>query len=112
MQMETRTVYDVLVVDMSGRLDNATSGDAGDRLVAIVQGEHRQILLNLERVDYVSSAGLRIILRGAKLLQVKRGEMRICGAKDDVREVLVTSGFNSLVKVHATEKEAFSAFQA
>jgi len=112
MQIDTRKVYDVLVVDMSGRLDNASAGDAGDRLVEIVQGDARQVLLNLERVDYVSSAGLRIILRGAKLLQNKRGEMKICSANPDVTGVLVTSGFNSLVKFYTTEKDAFAAFQA
>ena len=112
MQIETRKVYDVLVVDMSGRLDNASSGDAGDRLVEIVQGDDKQVLLNLKHVDYVSSAGLRIILRGAKLLQNKRGEMKICCAADGVKQVLLTSGFNSLIRLHDTEPEAIAAFSA
>jgi anti-anti-sigma factor len=66
MKIETRSVYDVLVVDMSGRLDSMSSGDAGDRIVEIARGEHKRVLLNLEKLDYVSSAGLRVILRGAK----------------------------------------------
>ena len=65
MKIETRRVSDVLVVDISGRLDSHSSGDAGDRIVNIVQGEHRLVLLNLERLEYVSSAGLRVIIRGA-----------------------------------------------
>lgn len=112
MQIETRKVYDVLVVDMNGRLDSHSSGDAGDRLVEIVRGDDKHVLLNLAKVDYVSSAGLRVILRGAKLLQNKLGEMKICCAADGVKEVLLTSGFNSLVKVYATEKEAHAAFSS
>lgn len=111
MQIATRKIYDVLVVDMSGRLDSHSSGDAGDRLVEIAQGEHRHVLLNVEKLDYVSSAGLRIILRGAKLLQAKLGEMKICNPQKNVREILETSGFNSLIKVYTTEQEAFSAFR-
>ena len=72
MKMDTRNVDDVLVVDMSGTLDSTSSGEAGDRIVDIAKGEHSRVLLNLEKVDYVSSAGLRVILRGAKLLQVNR----------------------------------------
>ncbi len=77
MKIETRKVYDVLVVDMSGRLDSHSSGDAGDRIVEIAQGEDKRVLLNLDKLDYVSSAGLRAILRGAKLLQGHRGEFKI-----------------------------------
>ena len=49
---------------------------------------------------------------GAKLLQGNRGELKICNANGLVRNVLETSGFNSLIKVYDTEKEAFSAFAA
>ena len=112
MNIETRRVYDVLVVDMSGRLDSMSSGDAGDRIVEIARGEHKRVLLNLEKLDYVSSAGLRVILRGAQLLQGNRGELKICNANGLVRNVLETSGFNSLIKVYDTEKDAFSAFVA
>ena len=110
MKIETRSVYDVLVVDMSGRLDSTSSGQAGDRIVNIAKGEHKRVLLNLAELEYVSSAGLRVILRGAKLLQGKRGELKICNAKGLVRDVLETSGFKSLIRVYDTEQEAFSAF--
>ena len=112
MKIETRKVYDVLVVDMSGRLDSHSSGDAGDRMVEIAQGDHKRVLLNLEKLDYVTSAGLRVILRGAKLLEGKRGELKICNAREGVRNVLETSGFHSLIKVYDTEKDAFAAFLA
>jgi anti-anti-sigma factor len=112
MNIETRKVYDVLVVDMSGRLDTHSSGDAGDRMVKIAQGDDKRVLLNLEKLDYVSSAGLRVILRGAKLLQNSLGELKICNAKGNVKSVLETSGFDSLIKIYDTEKEAFAAFLA
>ena len=110
MKIETRTVYDVLVIDLSGRLDSNSSGDAGDRIMSIVQGQHKRVLLDLEKVDFVSSAGLRVFIRGAKFLQVNRGELKICNARNEVRNVLETSGFNSLIKTYDTEKDAISAF--
>lgn len=112
MQIDVRNVYDVLVVDMSGRLDSQTSGEAGDRMTEIVQGEHKHIVLNVQGLEYLSSAGLRIILRASKLLQSRKGEFRICNATGMVRQVLETSGFSSLLKTYETEKDAVSSFAA
>jgi len=110
MKIETRKIHDVMVVDMSGSLDSTSSGEAGDRIVTIAKGEHKRVLLNLAGLEYLSSAGLRVILRGAKLLKGKRGELKICNAKGPVMDVLDTSGFKSLIKIYDTEQEAFSAF--
>ena len=110
MQIAVRNVYDVLVVDMAGKLDSQTSGVAGDRMTEIVQGDAKKIVLNLQGLDYVSSAGLRIILRASKLLQGRNGEFRICGATGMVREVLESSGFASLLKTYDTEKDAVASF--
>jgi anti-anti-sigma factor len=110
MKIDTRKAGDVVVVEMSGRLDSRSSGEAGDRIVHIVQGDDRQILLNLQNVDYVSSAGLRIILLGSKLLQGNQGELKICCVEEAVKRVLETSGFDSLIRMYNTEAEAHSAF--
>ena len=110
MQITTRKVYDVQVVDLAGNLDSRGAGDIGDQLVEIAQASAKQVLLNLAKVEFVSSAGLRIILRAAKLLQNRDGELKICSAVEGVREVMETSGFDSLLKLYNTEKEAFAAF--
>ena len=110
--IQTRRLHDVLVVDLSGKLNSSAAGDAGDRIVSIVQGGERSILLNLEKLEYVSSAGLRVIIRGAKLFQANRGELKICNARDSVKDALEISGFYSLLKIYDSEKEALSAFLA
>lgn len=110
MKIGTRTVDKVLVIDMSGRLDSRSAGDAGDRIVHIAQGKDRRILLNLQNVEYVSSAGLRVILLGSKLLQENQGELKICCAGEAVARVLEISGFHSLIRMYGSEGEAVSAF--
>src|SRR5262249_18715459 len=110
MKIETRKIHDVMVVDMSGSLDSTSSGEAGDRIVNIAKGGHKRVLPNLPELEKGGKAGLAAILRRAKLLQGKRGELKICNAKGPVRDVLETSGFKSLIKVYDTEQEAFSAF--
>jgi len=73
----------------------------------IVQGEHKRVVFNLEKVDFVSSAGLRVIIRGAKMLQVHRGELKICNARSGVRSALEMSGFNSLIKFLTLKRKPF-----
>ena len=69
--------------------------------------EHRT-----EKLAYLSSAGLRVILRAAKQLQENRGELTICNAKGGVRDALETFGLHSLMKIYNTEKEALLHFSS
>ena len=110
MEISSREVSDILVVDMAGRLDTSTSGDAYDEMVGIAQSGAKQVVLNLDKLEYVSSAGLRVILTAAKLLQASTGEMKICHANGVVKEVLETSGFDSLIKILDDENDAVAAF--
>jgi anti-anti-sigma factor len=110
MQIENHTVGDVTVVEMTGRLDTQTSGDAYDEMVRIAKSGTAKLVLNLGGLEYVSSAGLRVILTAAKLLQSAKGNMRICHANGVVKEVLETSGFNHLVKIDDTESDSIAAF--
>lgn len=110
MQIATREVGKVLVIDLAGRLDSRTAGEVGDRIDAIGTGEAHQVVLNLAGLEFVSSAGLRVILRLARLLQSFGGELQIGAAQPMVAEVLRTAGFDSLLRIHATEADAIAAF--
>lgn len=110
MQITTRQVYDVLVVDMEGRLDSKAAGYGNDEMVRIVQSEHDRILINLEQLEFVSSAGLRVLLLASKLQQSAGGQLKLCNANELVKGVLETCGFNSLISLYPTEAEAIKSF--
>jgi len=109
-ETQTRRVRDVLVVDMIGRLDSRTAGPASTELNKIAQGPDRKLLLNAEKLEYMSSAGLRAILVAAKLRQVNGGEVKICRANATVKHVMEVSGFTSLLHLYDTEESALAAF--
>ena len=109
-EIGTRQMADILIVDMAGRLDSSTAGSSYDQLVGIAKGDARKIVLNLEKLQFISSAGLRAILTMAKLLQSARGEVRICNARAVVKEALETSGFNSLIRIFDDEKSAIASW--
>ena len=110
MQIVTRQIDGVTVIDMAGRLDTSTSGNAYDEMVEIAQSGVTNVVLNLDKTEYISSAGLRVILMAAKLLKSSKGEMKICHANGVVKEVLETSGFNHIIDLYDDEKGAIAAF--
>jgi anti-anti-sigma factor len=109
-EIETRESQDILIVDMTGRLDSSTAGTSHDKMVGIVKSGAKRIILNLGKLEFVTSAGLRVILTMAKLLQSVRGELKICDARAPVREVLEASGFNSLIRIFDSEKSAIQSW--
>lgn len=111
MKITTKDFAGITVVYLAGELGSTTSGQVMDDLVGRVKGGANRIVLNLEDLTFLSSAGIRSILVAAKLLQNADGEMRICNASESVRKVLETTGFTSLVKLDSDESHAVSSFR-
>ncbi len=109
MEVTTRQKDGVLIAELTGKLDTSTSGSAQDKLVQCVKDGETKIILNLKDLEYVSSAGLRVILVISKLLQGNKGEFRLCSPNEIVEEVLKISGFNSLLRIFDTEQDAIDS---
>ena len=109
MELTTRTTNDVTVVDVAGSLDTQTSGKASEEFAEIAS-QNSKLLLNLEKLDFLSSAGLRVLLRTSKQLSGSSGTMKICGATGTVQEVLDISGFGSFLEIYDSEQEALAKF--
>ena len=93
-----------------GRLDTSTSGYGHDEMVRISEGGNKKILVNRKELEYVSSAGLRVLLTAAKLVQASGGQIKFCQPNDLVKQVLEISGFNSLLSMYGGEGEAIKSF--
>ncbi len=66
--------------------------------------------MNFEKLHYISSVGLRILLAAAKQLKTADGELRICDLNEVVKEVFDISGFTLIFKIFGTESEALKEF--
>ena len=110
MEISTRKVGDVLVADCVGSLDTQTSGPATEAMSRLTGESEGKLLINLSKLDFLSSAGLRVLLRAAKAQEAAGGVMKVCEPSGVVQEVLDISGFASFVEVHAEEATALAAF--
>ncbi len=110
MQISVKTTNEVKVVAFEGSLDTRTSPDAQTRLTELIEGGERKILVNLEKLAYISSAGLHVLLRSFRKLKAADGELRICGLNDMVGKVFDVTGFTLIFKIFGTESEALKEF--
>lgn len=104
MDISTRTRNDVTVIAFAGNLDSATAPLAQQALDGILASGGRKIVVDLTGLDYISSAGLRVLLGTAKRLGT--GALRLFGLNETVGEVFQISGFSTILAVFATEAEA------
>ena len=72
----------VIILALSDRLDATTSKIFEDRIFAAIGAGDRRLVIDLARLDYVSSAGLRVFLMAAKRLSSVNGKLAISGLND------------------------------
>ena len=106
MSVEFKRGQEVLVASLGSRLDTNNSAEAETLVMEMIDAGELKIVMDLGATEYVSSAGLRVILKAAKILTQKGGRFALCQANDQVSEVLQISGFSSLIRCFATLEEA------
>ncbi len=110
MEIAVSDVGEIKVVRIEGKLDTQSSPDAQAQLTQLIDQGATKLVVNFEKLDYISSAGLRILLAAAKRLKGNSGELRICGLNEVVQEVFDISGFTTILAVTKTEPEALEGF--
>jgi anti-anti-sigma factor len=109
LDVTTSTIANLTVVRPVGRIDSTTARDFEESLLSAIQNLSNTAIVDLSAVTYVSSAGLRVFLIGAKKAKERGGALTICSAEPHVREVFDVTGFSSLLGLHATLEEARAA---
>ena len=97
------------VVALAGRLDAVTTPEYERRIGELLAGDETRLVLDLERLDYISSAGLRGLLLTAKLLQARAGQLRFANVTGSVRSVFDMSGFSNMFPIEESVAAALSA---
>lgn len=109
MDIAIRTQADISVVALGGHLDTNTSPAAQEAFDGVVAGGARRIVVDCTSLEYISSAGLRVLLATVKQVERDRGAFHLFGLNESVREVFDISGFSMILKVFGTEAEAIEA---
>jgi stage II sporulation protein AA (anti-sigma F factor antagonist) len=102
---------DVVVVSVQGRVDATNAGVLEQKLVSLIAGGDTRVVLDAARLDYISSAGLRVLLVVMKRLPTG-GSLALCALQPQIREIFDIAGFSSIFTIHDTLNEAIAAARA
>ncbi|TNF99931.1 MAG: anti-sigma factor antagonist [Gammaproteobacteria bacterium] len=86
----------VLIVMPQGRLDTNNSPEAEQLIVDKIEQDSTRIVYDFSKTDYISSAGLRVVLKSAKMVK-GNGSVAICNANEQIHEVFEISGFLTIL---------------
>ncbi|MBM3143770.1 MAG: STAS domain-containing protein [Chloroflexi bacterium] len=98
------------VVQIAGSVDSLTSEEAQSFFDAQIGSDHTRLVADLSQVEYLSSAGLRVLLSAMKSTRQRGGDLYLAGLQENVRQVLDLAGFTSIFKIFSTVEEALDAF--
>ena len=96
----------VVVVSPQGRIDSTTSAILERHLQGVAAAGQTRVVVDFTGVDYISSAGLRVLLALAKRGRDQKGRVALFGMNDSVRQVFELAGFVALFTIAPTRAEA------
>jgi anti-anti-sigma factor len=101
---------EILRVILDGSLDIAGAA-AIDLRMNVIAGSQKKVMLDLSKVTFLGSMGLRSLLLPARAILGKGGTIVIFGASEPVRQVLKTSGIDTLIPVYPDFEQALGALR-
>lgn len=110
--LDLNSEYDdgVLVLNPSGRIDGATAKAYEEALLDRIDKGHTKIVMNCEAVEYISSAGLRVLLMASRRAGDAAGKLVLCSVRDHVNDVFKFSGFAEIIPILGDRDAAMESF--
>ncbi|MGW8301424.1 MAG: STAS domain-containing protein [Desulfobacterales bacterium] len=98
------------IFKLNGRLDSNTSQGFEKKIFQAIDDGSKSMIIDFKDLEYISSAGLRVILKATKALKREEGKMMLCDMQDYVKEVFEIAGFDSFLPIVGTMDDAIQSF--
>ncbi|MGD2038763.1 MAG: STAS domain-containing protein [Desulfobacterales bacterium] len=98
------------IFKLNGRLDSNTSQGFEKKIFQAIDDGSKNMVIDFKDLEYISSAGLRVILKATKALKREEGKMMLCDMQDYVKEVFEIAGFDSFLPIVSTMDDALQSF--
>ncbi len=109
MEIPTEQANGAMILIPSGRIDGQNALDFQASIDKAIGESNQPVILELSDLNYISSAGLRVILLLAKTLSSRSIHFSICAIAPAVKEVFEISGFGNIIDIKDTREEAIAA---
>ena len=107
MALEKKIVGEKVVVYLEGRLDVSVSSQVEEEIMKIIEKDKLiHIILNMEKVEYMSSSGFRACIASLRKLHSMNGTLKISNIKPAVKRIFDVIELTSLFDIYDTEEDA------
>ena len=96
----------IVVFRCEGRLDATTAPQLENEINASIDLGKVKIMVDFSRIDYLSSAGMRLLLSVTKRLKNSRGKLSIFSMHEEVSEIIHMAGFEKILAIYSSEEDA------
>lgn len=111
MEVNETSEGDVIVVTVRGRLDSTTAAGFAQRLSQALDEPRRRLLIDFSQLEYISSAGFRVLLVAARRATETDGAIALAGVAGKVRQLFDLGGFLDLFQICGTRAEGIAALR-
>jgi anti-sigma B factor antagonist len=92
MSVSIKTVSGITVIELEGKIDNKTAPEVQGQALAATK-EQNKVILDMTKVDFLSSAGLRVLLLLYRQIKAGNGKIALVGLSDEIKDVMTVTGF-------------------
>jgi anti-anti-sigma factor len=110
MEIQTKTDHDITIIGINGNLDGNTAPVAQEKILPLLTTGGR-FVFDMEKCDYISSAGLRLLLVVAKQLEKVSGSGAFATLTPEILDVMTMTGFDNIFMSYQTVDEAMKSLE-
>ncbi len=101
MEITEERTAGITILGLRGGINSASAKTLGDRLTSLVEAGHTLLAVDLDQVEYISSAGFRVLLVAGRLAEEANGKLVLCRPSADVQKLFELAGFTDLFEVQS-----------
>jgi anti-anti-sigma factor len=110
MDIKQEVIGKVVILTLTGRLDTLNFPLLDNEMASMLDKKQNNIILDCRGMDYVSSSGLRILLKALKQVKAAGGKFVICCLQPQIIQIFKISGFDHLFEIHPELNQALASF--
>ena len=110
MEVSEKRQDGVCILSLAGRLDANASAGFQEKVSQIIEDGTNNLVLVCENLDYISSAGLRVVLIAIKQVKQTEGKIVLCSLQQYIREVFEVAKFDAFLPIVDTLEDALKMF--
>jgi len=100
---------DKRILRLEGKLDAVTSPMLENKISTLLEQNQKKLLIEFGKIEYLSSAGMRLLLATTKKLKARGGLCVLSSINDEVLEIIKMAGFERILNIYPNEQDALAA---